>query len=62
MLTWTQQTPFGAYPSPTYDNCAVGLDGKLYVFGVRHVSARKFCRLRASLPVHVRVVSSLLAM
>jgi N-acetylneuraminic acid mutarotase len=33
MLNWALQAPFGAFPAPTYDHCAVGLDGKIYVFG-----------------------------
>ena len=34
MIDWALQAPFGAVPPPTYDNCAVGLDKSIYVFGV----------------------------
>ena len=34
MLDWTMQAAFGAFPPPTFDFSAVGLNNKLYVFGV----------------------------
>ena len=40
MLDWTMQAAFGAFPPPTFDFSAVGLNNKLYVFGVCPPPAR----------------------
>jgi hypothetical protein len=34
MLDWVVQGQFGAFPTPSYDHCAVGLGKKVYLFGV----------------------------